>query len=77
MRTREQEHARYTYLRPSEVAEHLGCDDDLVRDHIHAGAFPDVGNEPGVVNIGTGKTPQYRIHPESLRAFVQRARVAA
>lgn len=77
MRTRTQEHARYTYLTTTEVATTLACGDELVRSHVRAGAFPDVGDEPGVVNIGSGRCPQYRIHPESLRLFLERARVAA
>jgi hypothetical protein len=73
MRTAKQERARFGWMKPSEVAAVLGCGDELVREHIHAKAFPCVGDEPGVINIGTATRPQYRIHPESFRLFVQGA----
>ena len=77
MRTRQQEIARHRWLKPSAVAAELDCDDDLVRDHIKAGDFPDVDKEPGVINIGGGKVPQYRINPRSLEAFIRQSKVEA
>jgi hypothetical protein len=76
MRTAQQERARFTWLRPAQVAAELQCDDDTVRQHIHNGDFPDVDGEPGVIDIGTGNVPQYRINPESFRLYRQAARVS-
>jgi hypothetical protein len=75
MRTRLQEVARFTWLRVIAVADELDCSDELVRAHVHAGRFPDVAGEPGVIDIGSGKVPEYRINPESFRLFRQRQRV--
>lgn len=77
MRTRSQEVARYQWLKVAAVADELDCDDDLVRKHIHAGDFPDVDGEPGVIDIGAGKVPEYRINPKSFALFRQASKVAA
>lgn len=70
MRTKKQEVARFTYLKPKQVADEMNLDEDVVREHIRAGNFPDVDGEPGVVDVSTGKKlPQYRIHPKAFEAF--------
>lgn len=76
-RTRAQEIAAFTWLTPAKVAVRLECKDEHVRDLIHAGKFPDVDGEPGVIDIGSGSMPLYRINPKSVDAFIMKSKVAA
>jgi excisionase family DNA binding protein len=63
MRTKEQEVAAYTYLKPAEIAERLNCEPAHVLNLIHAKALP-------AINIGTGKRPEYRVDPAAFEAFI-------
>ena len=78
MRTKIDEKARYTYLKTTAVAKELDCGRDHVVSMIQAGKFPDLpdGTE-GVIDIGTGSRPEWRIHPESFAMFKRGERAAA
>lgn len=68
MRTRDQEVAAFTWLRPSAVAKRLGCTRVQVVGLITDG-------ELEAINIGRGEKPEYRIHPDSVESFEQRRKV--
>lgn len=71
MRTREQVRAAYVGLRVAVVAEALDCSVEHVHALIRMGAFQ------GVIDIGTGRRPEYRIPRESFERFLDRRSVSA
>jgi hypothetical protein len=77
VRTRKQEVAVFKWLKPSAVAAVIDCDEDLIRTHIKQGDFPDVDGEPGAIDVGAGKRPEYRINPLSFEMFRKARKVAA
>ena len=69
MRTAEQERARYTYLKTSEVAKVLSVSTSHVIHLIQSGALE-------AVDIRAGDRPEYRVSPDALDAFLQERKVA-
>lgn len=70
MRTAQQERARFTYLRTSEVADVLDCSRAHVVDLIQAGRLR-------AIDIATGSRPEYRVSPEALEEYERAAEVEA
>lgn len=71
MRTKEQEQALYSGLRPAVVAEALDCSREHVVSLIRSGALD-------AVNIAqtTEARPEYRVSRESFEAFLKARQVA-
>ena len=69
MRTREQEAARYNFLRTTQVAEALEVSRSTVVTLIRTG-------ELAAINVGTRERPEYRVAGAELEAFLERRRVA-
>lgn len=68
MRTREQEVAAFSWLRPTAVAQRLNCTRVQVIGLIN-------DEELEAINIGRGDKPEYRIHPDSVARFEERRKV--
>lgn len=69
MRTKEQERARFTYLRTAEVAERLSVSRDHVVSLIQSGDLE-------AVDVSTGTRPEYRVSPDALDTFERARKVA-
>lgn len=68
MRTKEQEVARFTYLKTADVATRLNVSRSHVVDLIQAGALV-------AIDVALGGRPDYRIAPAALDAFEALRRV--
>ena len=64
MRTKEQEVAAYTFLKPAEIAERLNCTPVHVVNLIKA-------KKLSAINIGTGNKPEYRVAPAVFDDFMR------
>lgn len=63
----EQHEAEYTWLSPAEVAVRIGVGDpDTVRELIREGYLC----PPGVMDVGRGKLPRYKISPAAVERFI-------
>lgn len=69
MRTAEQEHARFAYLRTREVAAELRVSRTVVIALIQA-------RELEAVDVSVGSRPEWRVPRASLDAFIARRKVA-
>ena len=69
MRTREQEVARFTYLKTADVAARLNVSRAHVVDLIQAGRLQ-------AIDVSLGGRPDYRIDPSALDAFEVERKVA-
>lgn len=69
MRTREQERALYTGMKPSAIADALECSSEHVLALIRTGALE-------AVDIAAGSRPEYRVSRESFEAFLAARKVA-
>lgn len=69
MRTPDQSRAAYTYLRPKDVAQRLGCSRATVLRLVRNGVLD-------AIDIGLGKRPTYRISQEAVEALSDARRVA-
>ena len=63
MRTRETEQLRYKGIRPAAIAADLDCSHEHVLNLIRAGKLHGV-------DIGAGKSPEYRVSEASYKAFL-------
>lgn len=70
MRTREQERAAYTYLKPARIAEQFDCTAVHVVNLIKTGKLK-------AINIGTGDRPEYRVNPDDFARFLETSQVNA
>jgi excisionase family DNA binding protein len=69
MRTVQQAEAAYQGIKPSRVAQALGCSSEHVLALIKRG-------ELDAVDIGAGSRPEYRVSKQSFEAFLERRKVA-
>jgi hypothetical protein len=69
VRTREQEVAAFTWLKPKHVAKRLDVSAAHVLNLLHSGELE------GIDVSDKGKKPDYRISPDSMAAFEQRRKV--